>query len=110
LKRKFTDEEVFCIRAAYANGRIQKVLAFQYGVHRGTITKIVNGVTYAETFTGDTPKPGTKPRLRRFNADQIKVIRAATPTAENIKAFAVLHMVAASSIRAIVNRHTYKDL
>lgn len=46
-RRKFTREQVAAMREAYAAGVTQQEIADHFGVSRGNVSKIVNGVSYA---------------------------------------------------------------
>lgn len=45
-KRRFSDEQVACIRSRYAEGERQVVLASEFGVAQGIISSIVRRETY----------------------------------------------------------------
>lgn len=47
-KRKFSDEEVICIRKEYQQGKTQKELSAKYGVSLTALAYIVQGVSYSE--------------------------------------------------------------
>lgn len=46
MRNKLSREEVAAIRARFARGETQTALATEFGVHKGHVSRIVNGKTW----------------------------------------------------------------
>ena len=113
-KRRFSDNAVTAMRELYHTDKdTQQSIADLFGVARTTVQKIVNGDRYADTFTGEKPKPLVRPRARKFTPAQVKVLRDVylmNPENMDYVTWADFHHVSVTTIRNIVTGKTYQDL
>lgn len=113
-RRLFSDNAIIVMRELYhIEKHTQQNIADLFGVARTTVQKIVNGDRYADTFTGEKPKPLVRPRARKFTPDQVKVLRDVylmNPENMDYATWANFHNVSVTTIRKIVTGKTYQDL
>lgn len=108
MRAKFTAETIVTIRERSKAGELHKNLAPQFGVHMSAINKICSGRLYAWA-----PGPIHKhevSKLRKFNEQQVVMIRHRYRAGVGLKKLAGLYCCSARTIEFIVQGKTYKDV
>lgn len=114
---KLTEQQVKDIRSRYATGDVsQEILAFDYGVTREAISRIICGKNWAHVDGTSLSDPllrgrkGSANASARLNAEKVRQIRAMHKEGKSPLEIAEHFDVRRSTIYAILNRRIWSHL
>ena len=105
---KLTNKQAREMRRRYAAGDSQTVLAEQYSVGQGTVSRIVRGIGYQ---AAGGPIADTSRETRdRFTADEVRELRDAYTRGTPATQLAEQAGISRISMHALLAARTYKDV